>query len=170
MIRSMLVIAACLITLPAAARTLSYDCDTMTDRFSEITTPLAKTGYISGVVTPARIVTGERYATTTRVAIEGAGDKSWVGFTLTRAGSTDPDTLIAIMVISRAGQDEEITLGAIKLSQAVPFRLSLGKSGAAALELGDWKRTATIDLTLPATGSVSCSTGEFKFDSLDFGQ
>jgi hypothetical protein len=53
--------------------------------------------------------------------------------------------------------------------QPVPFRLSLGRDGSASLELADWKHKTATGLKSPATLSVGCSTGEFKFASLNFG-
>lgn len=168
MFRSMLVIAACLIAVPAAGRNLSYDCDTTADRYSEITTALTDAGQISGVVTPMRMVAGERHLTSARIGIDNPKDGSWIGFWLYRAGSANLDTLTAVMVVSRAGKNDETVLGTVKLAQAIAFRVSLAKGGTASLELGDWKRTVSTELRLPATATVSCSTGEFKFESLDF--
>jgi hypothetical protein len=164
----MLVIAACMVTVPAAARNLSYDCDTTADRYSEITTALTGAGQISGIVTPMRVADGERHLTSARIGIDNPKDGSWVGFWLYRASSASPDTFKAVMVVSRAGKDDETMLGTVKLEQAIPFRVALGEGGAASLELGEWKHTVSTALRIPAMATVSCSTGEFKFESLDF--
>lgn len=170
MLRWMILIPACMAATPAAAGTLSYDCDTGANRFSEITTPLAGDVRISGVVTPLRMTVGDGYVTAARVAIEEGEGKSWVGFRLFRVDPADPDTLVALMVASDGDKEKETILGRVKLSQALSFRLSLGKDRTASLELGEWKHVVATTLKAPVKASVACSTGEFDFDPLDFGR
>ncbi len=167
--RQVMTVALCVIALPASAKSLSYDCDTGADRYSEIGAPFAANDTLSGVVTPTRFTIGGSKITSSRISIDDDTDGSGAGVQIFRTGGTSDDTLTVVLAVFRAGKKEETALGTVKLGQPVPFNLTY-KSGSVAVQFGDWTRVVDIAFTKQPKAVVSCSTGEFEFSALDFGR
>jgi hypothetical protein len=150
----------------AAAAPLNYDCDTGDGHFSELSQVQAGSAYrLRGTITPLRWGAHERWAPSAQIRLEN-GSRS-IAVRLMRAPG-EPRATFSIEV-SSGGEPQRTLLGRVGLNEVLPFDLSLGASGDAAVQVGTERRTFHLDLGPNAKVSAVCSTGDFLFGGLDLG-
>jgi hypothetical protein len=158
-----------LITGPASAATLEYDCDTAPNHFSELKQELGQGPVvISGMLTARAMAASKTYAPMTRVTLESADGADGVSVRLVGAPTVNKTLLLASLIVRTDGKDEEEQLGTVSLMQPLPFAMRVN-AGTAAITFGEWQRELKIPSAVVAGAKVSCSTGEFLFEKLDLG-
>jgi hypothetical protein len=148
----------------AAARPLSWDCDTQDGHFSQLEMVQEGPSYrISGRITPVELRTHRRYAPMAAIRIQSDGD-DWVGI---RIGRFDGRRLEARLARSVGGRMEESAFASLESGAAFPFELSLSADGAAAASLGTARAGTEILLGFGGRVQLTCSTGEFLFEGIE---
>ena len=167
--KSLLPVGAALTVLagPAQAAPFSYDCDTGAGRYSELKQVQTGPDYrISGRISANELARHERWAPGSNVTIESADGKSRASLRVMAPTRKAP--LDVVLAITKDGKTEEQRLGQIGLSQELAFVLTFA-DGRARAEIGTMRGEAPIAIGGGASVSVVCSTGNFHFNDLRFG-
>ena len=156
------------LTGPAHAAPFSYDCDTGGGRFSELKQTQSGPDYrVSGKISANELGRHERWAPGSNVTIESADGKTRASLRVLAPTRKAP--LDVVLAITKDGKTEEQTLGQVGLSQELAFVMSVA-DGRARAEIGTMRGEAPIAVGTGASVSVVCSTGNFHFDDLRFGE
>jgi hypothetical protein len=159
--------AALVLGLPIAANAapIDYDCDVPGGNFSSIKTDVSLPIEVSGRITPLVLRSGD-FLPVGNVSIS-SGDRQGVGL---KVISFDPSisSLIVAFVDSKA-PDHLVAMAKVDISHSVSFRLTVSETGQGKLKVDQSEYAFDVDPTLPAELSISCSTGQFKFNELEWG-
>jgi len=149
----------------AAAAPIRYDCDTAAGSFSEIEQGQKGPAYaVAGTVEPVQLRTHEQWLPAAARVDSNDGKRS-VALQLVpevRGGST-----FAIVAVSADDDKKGRTrLGKIALGETLAFSIR-AVGGSVRVEAAG--KVATMPVAIGGGGrvGVSCSTGQFKFETLD---
>jgi hypothetical protein len=152
----------------AHAAPLSYDCDTTPGHYSELKQVQSGPSYrISGRIAANELATDKRWAPGANVTIESADGQNRAGLRLMAPTRRAP--LDVILSITKAGKTETQTLGQIGLAEELAFVVTVAE-GRVRVEIGTMRGEAPIDIGAGASAAVVCSTGNFHFNDLEFGE
>jgi hypothetical protein len=156
------------LALPMAASgtPLDYDCDVPAGHFSSIKTQVSLPIEVSGRVTPLVLRPGD-YLPVGNVSIR-SGDNQGVGLKVI-AFNTSMTSLIVAFVDSKT-PDHLMAMAKVDMSDSVSFRLTVSESGQGTLKVGQSEHAFEVDLAAPTELSISCSTGQFEFNELEWVQ
>jgi hypothetical protein len=170
MIRSLLPILIAAVALPSAAHAapMSYDCDTGPGRFSELKQVQPGPAYrISGRIAANELATDKRWAPVANVTVESSDAQSRAMLRL--VAPTHKAPIAVVLSITKAGKTDMQTLGQVGLGEELAFVLTVAE-GRIRVEIGSMRGEAPIDVGPGASVSVVCSTGNFHFNDLRFGE
>lgn len=150
----------------AVAAPVSYDCDTAAGAFSEIRQKQDGPSYaVAGKMGPRQLRAHERWLPTVRIWVEAADGRTSTALQLVpevRGG-----TVFAIVVTSSDGDKKGRTgLGKITLGETLAFSIRAGSEGVR-VEAGGKSNLIPVAIGVGGQVGVSCSTGEFDFETLD---
>jgi hypothetical protein len=155
---------------PVAASTLHYDCDSTGGRFSELkTTQSGNVNRVSGVLTARNMIEIPRWGALGNVALSSADRKNSIQLQLAGFPSIDAQALTASIILTIDGEKTEVEIGKSALLQPMPFTISVDASGSATIVFAGVEKKAIVVLGTAPIARVSCSTGEFIFETLDLG-
>ena len=162
----LIALAASLLGDPAAAEPIYYDCDTPGGKYSEIKFSQADAAHrVRGTITPLELRAAADWLPTATVYVQSNDKHDLVSVQLMKASGR---TLAVSVSIAEKGRVRKAELGAIKINQAVPFDIYLPASGEGFVQLAGKKIPVGITLGAGAKVSVTCSSGHFRFDPLDW--
>jgi hypothetical protein len=151
----------------AAAQPIYYDCDTPGARYSEIKLTQSGADYrVRGMITPMALRPASGWLPTATVYIKSSTANAYIVVQLmNEAGKT----LAATVEVGRDGSKRRTNAGQTKVADGVPFDIYLPKGGGGFAELAGKRVPIDADLGPDAKLSITCSSGHFRFDPLDWG-
>ncbi len=162
--------AAFLLAQAAVAAPVDYDCDTPTGSFSQLIQTQAGPAYhVLATLTPLqwRDDPDQHWAPVGGVRLESADSTRWIAV---RIGRQPAAARGRIEVRVKTGGEPQTTLfGDVGLNEALPIELQALPSGDAVVVVRGERHVFHLDLGRNAKVEASCSTGEFLFRGLDFG-
>ena len=168
-----------LLTLPAAveAKSITYDCDTAANHFSELTLPVEGASFtVSGNLQLNALAASKTYVPVARVQIAssaapGQSPDVYAGFALTALPADamkTPSGSPAIQMLSYSvnGKDDDVLPPSLftKPGTVQPFTLSYDGSKVR-VDLGAESKSFPVKTADPVVRLI-CSTGEFLFTDL----
>ena len=164
--KMLIALAALVVSHPAAAEPVYYDCDTPGGKYSEIMLTQAEAAHrVRGTITPMELRAAADWFPTATVYVQSKDKRDLVSVQLmNRSGKT----LAVSVSLVQSGKVRKAELGAIKINQAVAFDIYLPASGEGFVQLAGKKIPVGITLGAGAKVSVTCSSGHFRFDPLDW--
>ena len=149
----------------AWARPLTWDCDTGEGNFSLLQTTQEGPAYrISGRVSAVVLRDDPRWVPSATVWIDAAGD-DWVAIRISR---TRPNQLEVRLSWRTGGQVQERSFATLAPATEVPFELRLSPAGEATARFGEAQATTRFLPRPNGTVALTCSTGEFLFENVEF--
>jgi len=164
-----LAVGAGLLACPAicAASPMKFDCDVPANRFSSVSEETTGTLAISGTVALIQAREGNYMPVAGARLISSDGSRR-VGFQLV-APSAHRTEFNIIFNIDAGDGLKQYTMGQVDMRTPASFSLAISNAGKISLAIGD----KSFDRgTLALRGGkieVLCSTGQFKFSDLNFG-
>ena len=150
----------------AAAAPLDYDCDTAAGSYSMIDLVQPGPGYrIRGTVTGVQFRKDDRWLPTATIALVSADKSNFVSVQLMRQARDSKMELAANGLLR--GERRSAEGGRVGLGEAVPFEITSG-GGRTVVQFGDKRTIFDFDLGADSRVQVSCSTGQFRFEGLDW--
>ena len=158
------------ITVGAAAggnaAPLQFDCDAADGHSSALRQAQAGPNYALGAEFSAKRLGKHRdWLPGARIAIWSADDRNSIIIQLA-AGSVRPESLRLSLIATRDGNEKSLGVTTVKLDETVRASISV-KDNLARVEVAGQPAEFPLNLGLGATVVVSCSTGQFMFETLD---
>jgi hypothetical protein len=168
-IKGGLLLAGFLPSIALAASPLEYDCDTASGSFSELKQPgiAGKPVAVRGTVQARQLRADGRWMPVAAASVK-SDDGDIVMLRIT-AVEHDKGPLRLQLLTRKNGNNNEQVLASTPIDQAVPFSIVPSANGVA-VTLGSERRQVAFAQDKPSATSVSCSTGEFLFTDLRFGE
>lgn len=158
-----------LLVCPAisAASPMKFDCDVPANRYSSVSEETTGTLAISGTV--ALILAREgNYLPMAGSFLESSDGSRRVGFQL--AASSANRTQFNIIFNINAGDGlKQYTVGQVDMKDPANFSLAISDAGKISLAIGDKSFDGGTLVLNGGKIMVLCSTGQFKFSDLNFG-
>jgi hypothetical protein len=152
----------------ANAAPLLYDCDSAPGRLSVLETVQPGPSYrVSGRISANELVKHQRWAPTGSASIESADEQDRIMLQLSAPEQKAP--LQVVLRTTNKGKVSTQTLGQVGLEQDLAFSVTVA-DGRAKVEIGTMRGEAAVDLGAGAKVGVSCTTGNFHFEDLRFGE
>ncbi len=154
---------------PLLAAPLTYGCDTPSDRFSAIEQDVqTENFFVRGRIKPLEFRESERYAPLAQVYLRSMDGQNM--FVIKLISRHDLDYALARLEITQDGTKlEPVNLGAVNLSDELTFEIFISGESEINFRIDDVEGSPTLDLGDSAELNIICSTGEFVFSDLDWG-
>ena len=150
----------------AAAEPIYYDCDTPGGKYSEIKVGQADSAHrVRGTITPLALRPANGWLPTATVFVRSQDKEDFASVQL--MGSSGK-TLAVTVDVGENGRVRTAEIGRIGVKDGVSFDLYLPASGQAFAEVSGTRIPLGINPGPGATVSVTCSSGHFRFDPLDW--
>jgi len=164
-----LAIGAGLLACPAigAASPMKFDCDVPADRFSSVSEETAGALAISGTVALIQAREGNYMPVAGARLISSDGNRR-VGFQLV-APSVHRTEFNIIFNIDAGDGLKQYTMGQVDMQTPARFSLAISDAGKISLAIGDKSFDGGSLALSGGKIEVLCSTGQFKFSDLNFG-
>lgn len=164
---AVVVAAVTLLTSPAFAAPIRYNCDSGAGYFSEIEQFQAGPDYrVQGSFEANLIRLHPKYLPTATIAFESKDKSTHIGVQLMKRHNKK---LYDATIVAKIGGERKVwSVTAVDLNTAVLFSLKVSKSGTATATLAG--RTIEVPVSIGPDGrlSITCSTGGFEFHGLDW--
>lgn len=159
------ILASAVPSAPASSALLSYDCDTPSGRFSELTQVQPGPSYrIAGRVAAHELRPDKRWPSVAAIRVESADEQVRIMIEVTAESGADGPLALSLRTID--GLENEVRLlGEAPVGDALAFSLVVA-DGKARIEIGGRRGEAPADVGPSATVGVGCSTGSFRFEQL----
>ena len=143
-----------------------FDCDTPGGSFSEIKFNQNQSDYrVRGTITPLELNGTARWSPTATVYVMSEDKKYFAAIQL----MNNAQKLLYVTVQdAEGGPPREADVGQIKINESVSFDLYLPSSGEAFADVGRRRVPLHVKLGPNAKVSITCSSGHFRFDPLDW--
>ena len=162
-------VSAGLLASPAicAASPLKFDCDVPADRFASVSEETAGALAISGTV--ALVLAREgKYLPVAGARLISSDESRSVGFQLV-APSANRTEFNIIFNINAGDGLKRYTVGQVDLQSPAHFSLAISDAGKISLAIGEKSFDGGTLVLNGGKIMVLCSTGQFKFSDLNFG-
>jgi hypothetical protein len=147
-----------------SATPIRYDCDTAAGSFSMIDFVQPGPDYrVTGRIS-ARAFRAHEYYPVANIQLVSA--RNLVGLRLRREQANGPIEFV-LQSRGQAGLREAV-LAIVEQGDATPFLVEVVR-GVARVEVAGQSRTVDVPISAGATLQISCSTGQFVFEDLDWG-
>ncbi len=152
---------------PVQSTPITYGCDTPADSFSAIEQSIETKAFtIGGNVQPIQFRKG-KYAPLAQIYLESADEKT--RFAMKIIAEHKAKAALVVLDITDNGQEsEEFPIGAVKLSEKLPFRITVTDGSKVSWKIGELEGEPTLALGNKLKLNIICSTGEFVFSDLEW--
>ena len=159
-------LAAFVASQAAAAEPIYYDCDTPGGNYSEIKFNQSQSAHrVRGTITPMELRPSAGWLPTATVYVQSQDKRYFASLQLMKNGKT----LDVAVSVGENGQVRKSSLGQIKNKDSISFDLYIPLSGDQAFAEVSGKRVPLgFSLGKNAKVSITCSSGHFRFDPLDW--
>ena len=145
----------------ASAQPIAFDCDTPAGSFSEIVIPLSGTQYwIKGAVTPIKLRSHESFLPAATLLLRAKDNSDSLTVQIVKEGD-------GIVLKAFTGKIQKI-INLAKVDQKISFEIVASPMGKARVTMAGIAINYDAKLGSNAILEVRCSTGEFKFNGLDW--
>jgi hypothetical protein len=164
--KMLLAVASLSATQAVAAQPIYYDCDTPGAKYSEIKLTQSGSDYrVQGTITPMELRPASGWRPTATVYITSGTSKNYVAVQLM---NDTGKTLAAAMELGKDGAKRRADADRARVGAGVSFDIYVPKAGGGFVSLGGKRVPIDVDLGPDAKVSITCSSGHFRFDPLDW--
>lgn len=150
------------------ATPLEYDCDTPANNFSEIKVPIQTKGFkIKGKISPTKFSRGT-FLPVGNVRITGDDKKSSVAIR-TIAQSNNAKHADIFVALDISGDTRQGIIDKVKLAESFDFSIQVLSPDSVLTTINNQAIKNELNLVDSAVLSITCSTGEFKFTDIEWG-
>lgn len=150
----------------AIAAPIYYDCDTASDKFSEVKWPVTISGLvITGNIVPVLFRKGQ-FLPVANLHLRSGDGQNYLAIRLIAESSGSKGVNVLLEAVSN-GIKKEGMLGQLKRSEVLPFTISHTVGDQLTVIINDRKFDFEVALGDTSSISMTCSTGQFKFQDID---
>jgi hypothetical protein len=150
----------------AGAKPIYYDCDTPSGSYSEIRFNQNQTAYrVRGTITAMELRPNASWRPTATVYVKSQDKRYSADVQLM---NNEARTLDLTIGIGENGQYRKTSIGRLRNKGSISFDLYIPTIGQAFAEVSGKKVPLGVNLGTNAQVSITCSSGHFRFDPLDW--
>ena len=148
------------------AAPIYYDCDTASDKFSEVRWPITASGLVvTGKIVPVLFRKGQ-FLPVANLHLRSGDGKDYLAIRLIAENSGSKGANIILESVNN-DQKKGGTLGQLKRSEVLPFSIRHTAGDQFTIMINDRKFDIEVALGDSSSISMTCSTGQFKFQDID---
>ena len=151
---------------PLSAAPIYYDCDTASDKFSEVKWPATTLGLVvTGKIVPVLFRKGQ-FLPVANLHLRSGDGKNYLAIRLIAESVGSNDVKVLLESVNNGIKKEGI-LGQLKRLEVLPFAISYAAGDQLTLMINNRKYDVEVALGNSSSISMTCSTGQFKFQDID---
>lgn len=159
--------SAFLLSGAAHAGPINYDCDTPADKFSSLDISTDTTRFIVKGKIAAAVFRAGKYLPVANVHVGAPRGSDGVLLRLMAPSGTAKQAEIIVQTMQGSKPIKRV-LGQILLGESLDFSIEVLPNAAVNLTVNGQQMSLKTEFASSSNLTISCSTGEFKFDNLEW--